>query len=301
MKSTELTEQRSGVIAALAAFCTWGLIPIFFKWLQQVGLWEIIAHRIIWALPVLGIFLLVRDGRKLFPKLRISATEIGWLAVSGTLLALNWLLFVWAVVHDRVLATSLGYFITPLVNILLGKLFLQERLSSYQKVAVAIAALGTAYLAWFLGQPPWISLSLAFLFGTYGLLRKRLSVGPMTGLMWENMLLLGPAVAYMLWRNHRGEMDFLHLAPITDLVLLLAGLVTVLPLIWFNMATQKLRLSTVGFFTYLGPSMTMLLAVFLWHEPFTGGHAVAFACIWTGLALISFEQIRHLRRKRIIA
>ncbi|MFB3079595.1 MAG: hypothetical protein ACE1Y4_16470, partial [Lysobacterales bacterium] len=168
-------------------------------------------------------FLLVRDGRKLFPKLRISATEIGWLAVSGTLLALNWLLFVWAVVHDRVLATSLGYFITPLVNILLGKLFLQERLSSYQKVAVAIAALGTAYLAWFLGQPPWISLSLAFLFGTYGLLRKRLSVGPLTGLMWENMLLLGPAVAYMLWRNHRGEMDFLHQAPIAAAYLIIVG------------------------------------------------------------------------------
>ena len=285
----------------MAAFGTWGVIPIYFKWLTQVGPWEIIAHRIIWALPVLGIFLLLRDGRKLLPKLRISTREIGWLAVSGTVLALNWLLFVWAVVNDRVLATSLGYFITPLVNILLGKLFLHERLTANQKVAVAFAALGTAYLAWFMGQPPWISLGLAFLFGTYGLLRKRLSVGPMTGLMWENMLLVAPAVAYMLWRNQRGEMDFLHLAPITDVVLLLAGLVTVLPLIWFNMATQKLTLSTVGFFTYIGPSMTMLLAVFLWHEPFTKGHVVAFACIWSGLALISFEQIRRLGRKNRIA
>ena len=129
-------------------------------------------------------------------------------------------------------------------------------------------------------------------------MRKRLSVGPMTGLMWENILLLTPALVYLAWLNHQGRMDFLHQSDSLDHLLLLAGLVTILPLIWFNTATQALELTVIGFFMYIGPSMSMLLAVFLWDEPFTRGHVIAFACIWFGLALISWEQLRSLRRKR---
>jgi chloramphenicol-sensitive protein RarD len=275
-------------------------MPVYFKWVDQVGHWEIVAHRVIWALPVLAIFLLLRDGKALFPKLHISTREIALLALSAGLLSVNWLVFVWAVVNSQVLATSMGYFINPLVNILLGYLFLRERLTGHQKMAVGIAAAGTAYMAWYLGSTPWISITLALSFGTYGLVRKRLNVGPMTGLMWENLLLLAPALLYLLWRNQQGQMDFLHHQASTDYLLLLAGLVTVLPLIWFNTATQALRMTVVGFFMYLGPSISMLLAVFLWDEPFTHGHAVAFSCIWFGLALITLEQIGTLRRKRRI-
>jgi len=276
-------------------------MPLFFKFIDQVGAVEIVAHRVIWAVPVLAVFLLVRDGRSLFPKLRISARSLAWLALSSTLLACNWLIFVWAVVNDQVLATSLGYFINPLVNIILGYLFLQERLTRQQAIAVGIAALGTVYLGWYMGVIPWVSLALPLLFGFYGLVRKRLSVGPMTGLMWENMLLLLPALAYLLWRNQLGEMDFLNSGGRTDVLLMFAGLITILPLIWFNVATQRLTLTVVGFFMYMGPTISMLLAVFLWNEPFTTGHAIAFTCIWTGLALISFEQIRKRLRRRKIA
>jgi chloramphenicol-sensitive protein RarD len=285
-------------MAALAAFLFWGVVPVYFKWVQDVGPWEIIAHRIIWAVPMLGVFLLLRDGRALFRKLRLPPGLLRGLLLSGALVAFNWLVFVWAVVNDQVLATSLGYFINPLVNVLLGFLFLRERLSPLQIGAVAIAAAGTVYLAWFQGQPPWVSLLLAFSFGLYGLVRKRLDVGPMTGLMWEVVLLLLPALAYLAWRAFRGEMDFLHVSARTDGLLLLAGPVTVLPLIWFNMAARRLSLSVVGFFQYLAPSMTFLLAVFLWNEPFTRGHAVAFICIWTALLLISMEQLGSLRRDR---
>ncbi len=289
------------MIAAVAAFGSWGFMPLFFKFIDQVGAVEIVAHRVIWAVPVLAVFLLVRDGRSLFPKLRISARSLAWLALAATLLACNWLIFVWAVVNDRVLATSLGYFINPLVNIVLGYLFLQERLTRQQAIAVGIAALGTVYLGWYMGVIPWVSLALPLLFGFYGLVRKRLSVGPMTGLMWENILMLLPALAYLLWRNQLGEMDFLNSGGRTDVLLMFAGLITILPLIWFNVATQRLTLTVVGFFMYLGPTISMLLAVFLWNEPFTTGHAIAFTCIWAGLALISFEQIRKMHRRRKIA
>jgi chloramphenicol-sensitive protein RarD len=289
-------EQGVGAAAALAAFLFWGVVPIYFKWLHAVGPWEIIAHRIIWAAPLLAIFLLLRDGREFFHKLRLPPRLLAGLLLSGLLVAFNWLVFVWAVVNDQVLATSLGYFINPLVNVLLGFLFLQERLSGLQKSAVAIAAAGTAYLAWFLGQPPWVSLMLGFSFGFYGLVRKRLPVGPMTGLMWEVLLLLLPAIAYLAWRASQGDMDFLHRSARLDTLLLLTGLVTILPLIWFNMAAQRLSLTVVGFFQYLAPTITFLLAVFFWDEPFTRGHAVAFACIWMALLLVSVEPLRNLRR-----
>ncbi len=259
---------------------------------------EIVAHRVIWGIGFLFVFLLFRDRGQVFRRLRLPPRTVAVLAVSGSLVVFNWLVFVWAVVNDQVLATSLGYFINPLVNVLLGFLFLRERLSPAQTVAVAIAAAGTAYLAWFLGHPPWVSLLLAFSFGCYGLVRKRLPVGPLTGLMWEVLLLLPAALGYLAWLAYTGRMDFLHVSTRVDILLLLAGLVTVLPLLWFNMAAQRLALSVVGFFQYIAPTITFLLAVFFWNESFTQGHAVAFASIWTALALISMEQFRNMHKNR---
>jgi chloramphenicol-sensitive protein RarD len=293
--------KRLGITAAFAAFFAWGFMPVYFKFVTQVGALEIIAHRIVWAVPVLIIFLLVRDGKALINKMKISRRTLSWLVLSAILLSSKWFIFVWAVVNDRVLATSLGYFINPLVNVLLGFLFLQERLTAYQKIAVLIAALGTLYLGWFQGATPWIAIALSILFGFYGLVRKRLSVGPITGLMWENLLLFLPAIGYLLWRNSNGEMDFLNHERSLNYILMLAGLVTILPLIWFNTATRYLTLTVVGFFQYIGPTITMVLAVYLWNEPFTQGHVVAFGCIWLGLALISFEQASKMHKRRRLA
>lgn len=283
---------RKGLAAAFAAYFSWGILPVYFKVIASVNAWEIITHRIIWGLPVLLLFLWLRDGRRLWTRMRVTVRQLAWLAVSGSLVSINWLLFVWAVTHDQVLATSLGYFITPLVNILLGFLFLHERLTSRQQWGVGIAALGTAYLAWFLEQPPWISLTLALTFAFYGLVRKRLGVRPMVGLMWEFLLVFGPALAFLSWRAHQGHMDFLAGTASRDFWLLMAGLLTVLPLIWFNIAAQRLTLTTLGFIQYLAPSMTFLMAVFLWGESFTQGHAVAFGCIWTALLLVSIGPLR---------
>jgi len=288
--------ERLGVAAALAAYIFWGLAPIYFKWIDAVAPLEIIAHRILWSIPFLAGFLLLRDGRGFLQRMRLPPKTIAVLLLSGVLVVTNWLIFVWAVVNGQVLATSLGYFIGPLVNFLLGFLFLKERLTRIQTIGVLIAATGTVYLGWFLGTPPWISLSLAFSFGLYGLVRKVLGVGPMTGMLWETLLLALPAALYIAWAFQRGTLGFGHLGVRTDWLLVMAGLVTVLPLVWFNVAARNLKLSTVGFFQYIAPSMTFLLSVFLYNEPFTQGHAVAFTCIWLALAMVSFETILRARR-----
>ena len=298
---TDTTEQkldRAGVIAALSAFGFWGLVPIYYKGLQSVGAWEVLAHRVIWSVPLLVFFLVVRDGRQFWIKLRLPMRSIAWLVLSGLTVSINWVVFVWAVAHDHVLDTSLGYFGSPLVSVLLGYLVLKERLSLLQVIAVVVAAIGTVYLAWHLGRPPWIAMSLAISFGVYGLLRKRLSVGPMLGLLWETVLMLLPALAYLLWLSSRSGLQFLHQSAGIDFLLIGSALATVLPLIWFNMAAQKLPLSILGFFQYITPSMSFLIAVFLYGEKFTVGHAVAFACIWVALALVSVEPFRRARALR---
>ena len=288
---------RGGVTAALAAFVFWGLVPIYYKGLQTVDAWEVLAHRIIWSVPVLLVFLAVRDGKRIWKRLRLPLSSIAWLCASGLVLALNWLVFVWAVAHDRVLDTSLGYFGSPLVSVLLGYLVLKERLIPIQFLAVVLAATGTVFLAWYLGNPPWIAITLALSWGVYGLLRKRLDVGPMLGLLWETALTFLPALAYLFWLGSRSTLDFLNVSMEIDLLLVGASLTTVLPLIWFNMAAQKMRLSILGFFQYITPSMTFLLAVFLYGESFTLGHAIAFACIWLALVMVSIEPFNRARKR----
>jgi len=297
---TGVTEQkldRGAVIAALTAFTFWGLVPIYYKGLEAVNAWEVIAHRVIWSVPILVLFLIIRDGKSFWKKLQLPISSIAWLVLSGLTISINWLVFVWAVANDHVLDTSLGYFGTPLINVLLGYLFFKERLPVLQVIAVILAAVGTVYLAWYLGRPPWIALTLAISFGIYGLLRKRLKVGPMVGLLWEIALMFLPALAYLIWLSSQSSLQFLQISTGVDLLLLGSGLATILPLIWFNMAAQKLPLSTLGFFQYLAPSMSFLLAVYLYGEQFTFGHAVAFGSIWLALALVSIEPIRRSRRR----
>ncbi len=264
--------------------------------IESVAPLEIIAHRALWSIPILALFLLLRDGSEFWRRLRLPRRAIMILLGTGTLVIANWLIFVWAVVNGQILATSLGYFIRPLVNFLLGFLFLRERLSAVQKLGVLVAAAGTVYLGWFLGTPPWISLGLAFTFGFYALIRKMLDVGPMTGLLWETLLLAPAALLFMAWSVRQGVLQFAGGDWKLDGLLALAGLVTVLPLIWFNQAARTLSLTAIGFFQYIAPSLTFLLSVFVYGEAFTRGYAIAFGCIWFALALVSAETLARSRR-----
>lgn len=294
-------DSRVGVAAALGAFTLWGLAPVFFKWVATVPALEIIVHRILWSVPMLAGFLLLRDGPRFWKRLVLPRRQILLLAVTGALVSCNWLIYVWAVNTDRVLSTSLGYFIGPLVYALLGFLFLGERLDRVQTAALALAGAGTFYLAWQLGVTPWISLGLAFSFGFYALARKRMGVGPMVGLLWETLLLSVPALVFLsLWVG-ADTLQFGQQGWRIDGLLVLCGLITVLPLVWFNVAAKRLSLTVIGFLQYLSPTLTFLLAVFIYGEPFTAAHGVAFTCIWTALLMVTVHSVWRSARQRSAA
>ncbi|WP_179952195.1 EamA family transporter RarD [Marinicella rhabdoformis] len=289
------TTQQKGLAAAIFAFVFWGLAPIYFKMLNHVDAFNIIAHRVVWGVLFLAVFLLVRERQSFFSTLKIPLKTFFGLLISGLLIVCNWLIFVWAVTHDQILATSLGYFINPLVNILLGTLFLKERLTKAQMIALTLAAAGTLYLGIYIGQPPWIALALAMSFGFYGLARKLLQVRPLVGLFWETMWLVPAA----LWYFSATMNTQLQTTTSTMILLFFSGLVTVLPLIGFNYAAKRLSLTYIGFLQYMAPSISFIIAVMFYGEAFTHGHQVAFAGIWTALFIISYHSFKERKRKKL--
>lgn len=287
------SQRQKGLTAALAAYVSWGLFPLFFKALRPVPAFEILAHRVVWSAVFLAVLVVVtgRVGelRGAFPRGRRAI----YLA-STLLIAANWLVFIWAVNAGHVLEASLGYFINPLVNVLLGVLFLGEALTRRQLAAVLLATVGVLALVLRVGHVPWIALALAATFGLYGLVRKRARIPPLEGLLIETLVLAPAALGYLTWLGVAGRGAFGGAALTTGL-LASAGVVTALPLIWFAVGVRSLRYSTMGLVQYVTPTGQFLLAVGLYHEPFTPAHAVAFGCIWTSLALYSYDAITAAR------
>ncbi|MDZ7789590.1 MAG: EamA family transporter RarD [Xanthomonadales bacterium] len=292
-------ETVGGLAAGLGAFCIWGLAPLYFKLLGHVGSDEIIAHRVVWSMVFLGLVLVFRSQGRFQSAIRIRPRVLAALAISAVLIASNWLVFVYAINTERVLSTSLGYFINPLVNVLLGMLIFRERLSGLQAIAVALAFIGTAWMTARVGQFPWIALALAFSFALYGVLRKKTDVGPLVGLFWETLLATPFALLWLFWLNRQGALAFDPAATGEAVLLAGTGLVTLLPLVLFATAVRRLNLSTIGLMQYLAPSMTFLLAVFLFDEPFTPDHAVTFAFVWTALVLFTVAGWRSYRQTRV--
>ncbi len=295
---TAQRERRLGLAAGLGAFSIWGLAPIYFKLLIQVRPDEIIGHRVVWSVVLLGLVLLLRKGSGVLDHLRIDGRTLLALCATGGLIGLNWLIFVHAVNTDRVLSTSLGYFINPLMSVLLGLLVFRERLVPAQVLAIMIAAAGTAYMAWQVGQVPWISLSLASTFAVYGVIRKRLEVGPMVGLFWETLIVSPLALGWLWLLADGGRLSFDPAEPVSASLLAGTGLLTVAPLLLFAAGVRRLPLTTIGLMQYLAPSLTFMLAVFVYGEPFTMHHAVTFGLVWLGLALFfwaGWQRNRHLR------
>jgi chloramphenicol-sensitive protein RarD len=280
-----------GLAYAVAAFVFWGLAPIYFKALQAVPPTEIVAHRAVWSLLLVGVLVLL--GRR-WDELRAAlapASSRAVFACTSALISCNWLTFIWATNSGRLLEASLGYFINPLVNVLLGVVFLQETLTRPQKIAVALAAVGVLNLAVNVGTFPWVSLTVAVSFGLYGLLRKRVPADSTVGLFVETALLTPVALAYLLYLEATGELAFGHGAISRDLLLGSAGVMTALPLLWFVAGARRLKLATVGLLQYLAPTIQFLLAVAFYGEPFTVDHGVTFGMIWTSLVLYSASAL----------
>ena len=279
----------AGVLSALGCFSLWGLFPIYFKLLQHVPALEVLAHRILGsAVLLLALVLARRQGPVLLATLR-NGRHLRFYLLTTLLISINWLLYIWAVQTGRILEASLGYYINPLVNVVLGVLFLRERLNARQWSAVAIAGAGVLTMVLGHGVFPWISLTLALSFGGYGLLRKKAGHAAMLGLCVETTLMAPIALLFLAVCAMRGVGAFGMLDGRTDLLLLAAGPITVAPLLLFLQATQRLRLSTVGLIQYLTPTLQFLLAVALYREPFTRIHLMAFGCIWLALAIYSID------------
>lgn len=278
-----------GVASGLGCFGIWGMFPIYFKLLGHVSALEVLAHRVLWsAVLLLGLIVAQGQWSALQAQFR-NPRRLCFYLLTALLIASNWLLYIWAVQHGRILEASLGYYINPLVNVLLGVLFLHERLNPRQWIAVALAAIGVLVLVVGHGVLPWISLTLAFSFGSYGLLRKKAGHAATLGLCVEALLLVPLALLFLASLAALGGGALGAVNSQTDLLLLAAGPVTVAPLLLFLQATRLLRLSTVGLIQYLTPTLQFLLAVALYREPFTPIHLTAFGCIWLALALYSAD------------
>jgi len=292
------SEAAIGATFALAAFSFWGLAPIYFKLVDEVPPLEVLAQRIVWSVPLLALLVTLGGWWGRIRAALTSPRTLPLLGLSTLLISVNWFVFIYAIDQERVIEISLGYYVNPLVNVLLGFAVLRERLLRLQWLAVLLAAAGVANMAFQVGALPWISLFLAFSFGLYGLVRKMTPLGSAEGLFCETLLVSPLALGFVVYLWVGGGGHFLVGDLRLDLLLPLAGLVTALPLVWFGSAARRLSLATVGFFQYLAPSIQFLLAVFLYGEPFGRAHLVTFGCIWGALALFTFAGLSARRRKR---
>jgi chloramphenicol-sensitive protein RarD len=286
----------AGLLFGLAAYSWWGLQPLYFKAMKDVPPTVLLAHRTIWCAVFLFFLLSVLRRWADFRRCLKSKRLVALLATSSVLLAINWLLFIIGVATNRMVETSLGYFINPLFSVLLGVVVLRERPRPLQMVAMLLAAAGIAHRIYSLGEMPLIALGLASSFGLYGLVRKIANVESLTGLTLETLVLAPAGVTYLAWQGLHGNDLFGNVAPVTQGLVLASGVITSIPLLCFGAAARRLPLSTLGFLQYVAPSLQLALAVWWYGEPFTVDHAVSFGFIWAGLALFSAESIVVRRR-----
>lgn len=294
-------DTRKGLAAAGGAFVLWGLLPVYWKLLVSVPSGEIICHRIVWSGVALAAYLAIK-GR--LPEVRAALGVPGaklWLLGSSLLIGVNWWVYIWAVNAGHVIETSLGYYITPLVNALLGAVFFKDRLRPLQLAAVALATIGVAVQVASYGRVPWIALVLAATFGLYGLTRKVIRVAPMPLLFLETCYLAPLALGYLAYLLVSGAGAFGTAPAAVDLLLAGAGVVTSLPLVWFAVGAKNLTLTTLGLMQYVAPSIAFVLGVFVFREPFSSLQLVTFACIWLALVVYSLESLAQVRRYARVA
>lgn len=290
------SQSQRGLWAAVGAFLIWGVFPVFWKWLDDVPALQIMTHRIAWCFVFVVGYLVMRRGLGWWRPVASQPRLLGLLSISSVLIALNWWLYIWAVNAGHIVDTSLGYFINPLVNVLLGVVVLKERLNARQWLAVLIAAAGVAYLTWQTGAPPWIALALACSFGLYGLIRKVAIVESILALGIENTLLIVPVVLYLASTHVAGRGVFGHHGLTIDALLVSAGLVTAVPLVLFAYGAQRIPYSTVGVLQYIAPTLQLGCGVLLFNEPFTRVQAFGFGAIWLALVVYAGDALVRIRR-----
>ncbi len=295
-ESDEQQSQRDGVLAALVAYVLWGIFPVYFKLVQAVLPTEVLAHRIIWAVPFGALILHVRRQWPEVRKVLVDPGKLFWLTLAALFISANWFIYIWAVQQEEVLQASLGYYINPLMYVLVGVLFLKERLRKPQLVSVILAAIGVSYLTIRGGQFPLVALSLALLFTLYGVIRKQVAVGAMPGLFIETLLLFPFAVGWLAWLMLSQHAEFAGTGASMSLLLVLAGPLTVVPLLMFAIAARRLTLTVIGFMQFIAPTLQFIVGIF-YGEVLTPAHLVCFGCIWAAVAIFSVDAFYQQKRK----
>jgi chloramphenicol-sensitive protein RarD len=291
---------NKGIWYALGAYITWGLFPIYWRLLAGIPALQLLGHRIFWSFLLLfGIVLAARQ-------INVFRASLSWRVVltyslAAVLIAINWLTYVWAVGAGFIVETSLGYFINPLLAVLLGVIFLRERLRPLQWLPVGLAAAGVLYLTFAYGSLPWVALTLAFSFAFYGLVKKTAPLGALHGLTLETGVLFLPAIAFLLFSEFSGSGAFMHTSPLLDVMLVGAGLVTVVPLWMFSTAAQRIPLTMIGVLQYINPTMQFLLGVLIFKEPFDHRRLFGFGVVWVALIFFGLEGYFAQRRTKVLA
>jgi len=292
--------QASGYLYTFQAFLTWGLLPIYWKWLSHIPALEILAHRIFWSLIFVMLFLVWKKNLKLTPIFR-NKKSLTTLIITGFLVGSNWGIYIYAVNANHIVEASLGYYITPLLNVALGILFLKERLNRIQLIALLLAATAVIYLTVDYGRFPWISIYLAVSFGVYGLLKKMSGVEAMPALAIETLALTPFAFGYIIWKMIDGSGHLFMESRTVDFLLIMAGVATTMPLYWFGLGAKRISLTSVGFMQYIGPTIMLFLGIFIYQEEFPIEKQIAFFFIWLALALYSYSVFRGYRKQKTIA
>ncbi|NIY88987.1 EamA family transporter RarD [Vibrio campbellii] len=298
MTPEEQQRSRQGVLLAIGAYTMWGIAPIYFKSIAEVSPLEILSHRVIWSFFLLAALLHFGRHWRSVRDIIKNKTKMMFLVSTAILVGANWLIFIWAVNSNHMLDASLGYYINPLINVLLGMVFLGERLRKLQWFAVVLAACGVLVQLIVFGSVPVVAIALAMSFGFYGLLRKKVSVEAQTGLFIETLVMLPAASIFLFFIASTPTSNMFENPWQLNTLLIAAGVITTLPLLCFTGAATRLKLSTLGFFQYIGPSLMFLLAVLIYGEPFTSDKAITFAFIWGALVVFSFDGLRNNRKSR---
>jgi len=292
---------NKGIWYGIGAYLCWGLFPIYWHWLHHVPALQLLSHRIVWSFLILFVVILfMRQWKEFRQKILIGHTLWIYL-VAAILIGINWMVYVWAVNAGFVIESSLGYFINPLLSVLLGVIILHERLRPMQWVPLGLAAFGVIFLSFAYGSPPWIALTLATTFATYGLVKKMAPLGSLQGLTLETGILFLPALLYLLFTEMTGVGAFIHTGTVSDILLVGAGVVTTIPLLMFASAAQRIPLSLVGVLQYISPTLQFLIGALLFKEPFTHTQFIGYAIVWTALILFGLEGILSRRSQVVLA
>ena len=280
-----------GTCYAIGAYALWGLLPVYWKWIQHVPATQVLCHRILWSFVTLFVILLISRQWRAFREAVANLHVLRAYAIAAVLISINWLTYIWAVNAGFIVETSLGYFINPLLSVLLGVVFFRERLRPWQWAAIALASAGVVHLTFAYGSLPWIALTLAITFCAYGLVKKTAPLGSLQGLTLETGVLLVPAIMFLVYSDRAGNGALFNSGAISDALLMGAGIITAVPLLLFSSAARRIPLSLIGILQYIAPTLQFLLGVLVYKEPFTTTKFIGFGIVWAALIIYGVEGL----------